>query len=891
MLSVLFGTWVLFHTADLKSEPWRSRVALKFPFATAVDTSGRIYTSDSAMGRLVALERDGSLRWTLEGLKHSEGFYNAVGLDIDSKGNLYVTNWLPAPGQDWVAQEMQIQRYDSDGRFLSTVFRLENSERTDAFPGYLSFSIQNDTIYIVHGDGIKYELFELPVTGGQAKVLRTVYSKIDFVSIVSKPDGTLVGAARNGTLWKALPAEEWKPNPIPGIIKPWALKYHPDGSLLILDLVRASIEKLGKDGKLTKVLDSQITHGTFADTFAVAANGTIVVADKEQQRLLVSPSDRVYTIYEGAKLNTSTVIGHWFTWVAAVSGGLALLGSCLIFWLSVLKLSLPLVVLQVVLFIPILILAQAVTVNQVFEGLYSRYNFEVHRTLLNSAEVIARMLSPEDLEALQAPADLDSEAYRKLNKAALAIRAVGRQTGAFSYIALYRNLNQKAQIVLTGSGTFGVSYPYPLYPDKAQGLFINPGTVTDDYSDDYGNYAGGFASIGPVNGKPVGVVEVGLFTDLVKDVENSSFASARLFATLSAGFFFLIMCLVSFLLTRSLNILRRITREVLRGTRELPVELKSRDEIIRLMRGFGPLTHNHKLKLTESVALTTAAARFVPKEFLEQLDLGHVSAAKLGDLSEREMTLMFSSFRDLGKFKGHLSKPGAFRHLNKYLDSVTPLIRESRGFIEAYEGESFTALFPRSPEDALEAFTLIHRGLASHEQQRAPSGMKGVPVTFGVHKGPMRLGILGETHRLETTVISEAVGLTESLNRLCLLYQVPCVATFETLALITNFPYRKLGVVLLRTNSERVAICEPLDELDPANAILLDHLSTYAQAFDAFEKGDLKAALEGFEFLGSRDSNDAVVRLHAHRCRSFLEHGTQGHWDPALAYPTGESKP
>jgi hypothetical protein len=58
-----------------------------------------------------------------------------------------------------------------------------------------------------------------------------------------------------------------------------------------------------------------------------------------------------------------------------------------------------------------------------------------------------------------------------------------------------------------------------------------------------------------------------------------------------------------------------------------------------------------------------------------------------------------------------------------------------------------------------------------------------------------------------------------------------------------------------------------------------------------FEKGDLKAALEGFEFLGSRDSNDAVVRLHAHRCRSFLEQGIQGHWDPALAYPTGESKP
>jgi len=889
VLFLLCGTWVFYHAEDLKAEPWRDRLALKFPFATAIDPSGRTYTSDSAMGRLVALERDGSLRWALDGLKRSEGFYNAVSLELDSKGNLYLLNWLPAPGQDWVAQEMQVQRYSVDGKFLSTVFRLENTAQSDAFPNYLSFSIQNDTIYVVHGDGIKYDLFALPVTGGTPKLLRSVASTIDFVSIVSQPDGTLSGAARNGTLWKAVPGDDWKPASAQGIVKPWALKYHPDGSLLILDLVKGSIMKRGLDGKQTIVLDSRMTQGTLADTFSVASNGTLLIADKERQRLILTPSAGQYSFQDGAFFNAPTVFAHWFTWVAVVIGSLALLVFLLNFWLAVLKRRIPLVVLQVTLFVPILVLAQAVTINQVFEGLYSRYSDEVHSTLLNAAQLVAKTLSPEDLEALDEPKDLDSEAYRRLNKAALAIRTIGRQTSAFSYIALYRNLSSRAQIVLTGSGTFGVSYPYPLYPDKAQGLFTIPGAINADYSDDYGNYAGGFASISTATGKTAGVVEVGLFTDLVKDVENSYFAGARLFATLSGGVFFLILFLVSLLLVRSLNILRRIAREILLGHQELPVELKGRDEVLRLMRGFGSLTHTHKLKLTENIALTTASARFVPRDFIDLLELRHASAPKLGDLSQREMTVMFSTLVDLGKFNGHLSSQGAFRHLKGYFDSVAPLIRESRGFIEKYLGESYRALFPRTPEDALEAFTLISRRMANRQPSRF--GKKAVPVTFGLHKGPMMLGIIGETQRLETAVISAEVNLAHILNRLCLHYEVPCVASSETLDQVRNFPIRKLGVVVLGHNQERVPICEPLDELDRGNSTLLDHLPTYAHAFDAFEKGDLRAALEGFEFLGSRDPHDAVVRNHARRCRSFLENPTQNQWDAALPYPQIESKP
>ncbi len=883
-VALLAGVWVAYHSSDLKSPPWRDRLPLFFPFYTAVDQSGRAYTSDSATSRLVALDRDGSLRWTLDGRKYSGGFYNAVGLAIDSHDDLYVTNWLPMVAQNALAQELQIQRYNSLGQLMGTVYRLENTSHSEDFPGYFSFTIQKDVLYILHGDGTRYDLFQVPAAGGTPTLVRTVNAPTDFVSIANTPDGTLAGAARNGTLWRAAPGQDWKLSPVPGVAKPWDLKFHPDGSLLVLDLLGGTIKKLGLDGSLEIVLDSKQTGGTFSDTFSLAPNGTLVIADKERQRLLVSPFAREYRAYEGASLNSGTVAGHWVTYVSLVVGSLCALAALVLFYLFVVKRRVPLMVIQVGLFVPIIIAAQAITFGQVYDGLYSRYKAEVRNTLLNAAQLVARTLSPQDLLALKNPADLDSEAYQRLKKAVLSLRTTGRETGAFSYIALYRNLGGHVHIVLTGSGVYGVNYPYPIFPAQAMGLFSAPGVQTADYSDDYGEYSGGFASVAGPAGSPVGVVEVGLYADLVKEVENSYFASARLFSAVSGGIFVVILFIITLLLIRSLNTLRRITRDIALRNIELPTELKSHDGIGQLGGDFGTMPRKLKGYFDEITAHAATSARFVPRDFINLLEVEDLTKVKAGNHANREMTVLFSSIVNFRKITGSMSSQGVVNYLNAYLARVAPHIRDNRGFVDKYFGGTYLALFPRTPRDALTTFKLVNRHLANQNRQRVRSGSGGLFLSFGIHKAPLMLGIVGEEQRLEGTVVSDAVNLTRHLNDWCRLYHVPCLATFQTLEQAGAFPFRKIDHVIVKGRSEPLLICEPLDELDPEKAVLMDYLKAYDEAFSAFEKGDLKTASDGFEFLKARAPKDTVIQQHAARCRQILETGRPEVWNPAVQF-------
>jgi two-component system sensor histidine kinase ChiS len=330
--------------------------------------------------------------------------------------------------------------------------------------------------------------------------------------------------------------------------------------------------------------------------------------------------------------------------------------------------------------------------------------------------------------------------------------------------------------------------------------------------------------------------------------------------------------------------LRRITREIALGNMELPFELKSRDEIGQLGRDFGTMTRKLKGYLADITALTAASARFVPRDFIDLLEVEDLTKLKLGDQTRREMTVLFSSILNFRKITGHMSSQGVFHYLNSYLTSVVPPIRDNKGFIDKYVGDTYMALFPRTPRDALTAFKLVNRRMAHHNRQRLRSGSEGLFLSFGIHKGPLMLGIVGEEERLEGTVISDAVNLTSRLNGLCRLYRVPCVTTFDTMAQAPGFPFRKIDHVMVKGKTEPVLICEPLDELDPEKAVLMDHMSTYVQSFEAFERGDLKVALDGFEFLKTRDPHDTVVQKHAARCQQILATGMPEVWNPAVQF-------
>ena len=271
--------------------------------------------------------------------------------------------------------------------------------------------------------------------------------------------------------------------------------------------------------------------------------------------------------------------------------------------------------------------------------------------------------------------------------------------------------------------------------------------------------------------------------------------------------------------------------------------------------------------------------------------MNDLTELRLGDQTSREMAVMFSSINNFQKVTSHLSSQGVFNFLNGYLAKAVPPIRDNHGLIDKYMGDTFMALFPRSPLDALNSFQQMNNRLRIHNQKRLRAGSEALRVSFGIHQGPLMLGIVGEQERLEGTVISDSVNLTSRLNGLCRIYGVPCVTSWATLLAASGgnieqwrqaFPFRKLDHVMVKGKTEPILICEPLDDRDPDMAIFLQHLAGYEAAFAAWEAGQIQTASEGYNFLEAHLPEDAVIKRHAARCRQLLADGLPDDWTPAV---------
>ncbi len=181
--------------------------------------------------------------------------------------------------------------------------------------------------------------------------------------------------------------------------------------------------------------------------------------------------------------------------------------------------------------------------------------------------------------------------------------------------------------------------------------------------------------------------------------------------------------------------------------------------------------------------LNRAYERFVPREFLRCLNKQSVEEIELGDQVERKMTILFADIRNFTTISEQLSPQENFDFLNDYLREISPVIREHHGFIDKYIGDAIVALFPNSADDAvLAALGMLQRLKEFNQQQVAK--WSPVCIGIGINTGMLMLGTIGETNRMDSTVISDAVNLASRLENLTKQYGVEL--------LISEYTYQNL---------------------------------------------------------------------------------------------------
>ena len=297
--------------------------------------------------------------------------------------------------------------------------------------------------------------------------------------------------------------------------------------------------------------------------------------------------------------------------------------------------------------------------------------------------------------------------------------------------------------------------------------------------------------------------------------------------------------------------------------------------------GFAVAQNMNDLKrfaLEQQMRLTEAYQRFVPKQLLTILNKDSILDVQLGDQVQKEMSILFSDIRSFTSLSESMSPEENFRFVNKYLSKMGPIVRDNHGYIDKYIGDSIMALFDRSPEDAVHTSVKMLDALRLYNKERIQEGNNPILIGIGVNTGKMMLGTLGESDRMEGSVISDAVNLAARLEGLTKLYKTPLLLSEETLLKIGDsvFDTRLIDKVAVKGKENPVMVYEVLNgEYTDLRDAKITTLPKFKKGFELYQNQQFKNALEFFKTCIEKVPEDGVAELYIERCEKLISSG----WD------------
>ncbi|MEO0468025.1 MAG: response regulator [Bacteroidota bacterium] len=267
--------------------------------------------------------------------------------------------------------------------------------------------------------------------------------------------------------------------------------------------------------------------------------------------------------------------------------------------------------------------------------------------------------------------------------------------------------------------------------------------------------------------------------------------------------------------------------------------------------------------------INAASQRFVPSEFLSTLGYESITDVRLGDLTEKEVTVFFSDIRGYTSLAETMTPEQNFRFVNAYSRRMGPIIRKHGGFVNQYLGDGIMAIFMQGPEKAIQASVDMQKELARYNVERKANGRMPIRVGMGLHTGKLIMGIIGDSLRTDAATISDTVNTAARMEGLTKFYGANLLVSEATLASLedpTRFNYRYLGQVQLKGKKVAIGVYEFFDADDEVRQTLKWGVQQdFERALRHYYAREFGAAIDAFEKVISIFPDDqAATRYLAH---------------------------
>ena len=205
----------------------------------------------------------------------------------------------------------------------------------------------------------------------------------------------------------------------------------------------------------------------------------------------------------------------------------------------------------------------------------------------------------------------------------------------------------------------------------------------------------------------------------------------------------------------------------------------------------------------EMKLINSSLIRFVPDQIVELLNKKSITDVKLGDSVELTMPILSIDIRSFTRTSEKLAPNQVFELLNEYFALVAPIVREYNGVITKYLGDGFFALFPDGANAALSCGIAIQKAI--RDNSIAAPNSSPIKVGIGIDMGDILLGIIGNSTRMDSIIISNsyhiAEVLQESTKKYCS-YMIISDKIYEALNDVSEHYIRPIRMVKNSSNKE-----------------------------------------------------------------------------------------
>jgi adenylate cyclase len=271
--------------------------------------------------------------------------------------------------------------------------------------------------------------------------------------------------------------------------------------------------------------------------------------------------------------------------------------------------------------------------------------------------------------------------------------------------------------------------------------------------------------------------------------------------------------------------------------------------------------------------------KFVPPAYLRRIAAKGLRSIRLGEADQQEVTILCCDIRGFTSLSEKLSPSQLIAFMNRLLERVTRAVSEQGGVIDKFIGDAVLCIF-EGDDSARRAVACGIEMLGEVKTFNADEGRlkdQTVQIGIGLHSGPVILGTIGSSERMDSTVLGLTVNIAKRLEEATKTLRVDMIISDQVvkrLPVRNHYRLRDLGEAWVKGPLSPLTLFEVYDQ-DPLEVRnLKDRIGCIlTEGVRLVRTGHLEAALTKFQEAQVISPQDLPLCLSITSLRGALEQG------------------